>query len=129
MKIEFEVPEWAIGRNIYIFAGRELLGRKEAQVTHENGKHIVKYLPIMVKPADGRCTGCSNCCKDNGLGVKMVEHITKLIIRKQKFNRESQGCAFLGKDGCLLGSYIPFCCIRSVCTDWEGCTERLEVVK
>lgn len=90
---------------------------------------MTKYSPMKIKPIDGRCTGCSNCCKDNGIGVKMVEYITKLIIHKQKFNKESADCTFLGETGCKLGSYIPFSCIRSVCTDWEGCTERLEVVK
>ena len=129
MKLEIEVPEWAIGKHIYIFAGNELLAKKEVRIVHENGTHVAKYLPLELKPEDGRCTGCSNCCKDGGIGVRMVEHITKLIIHKQKFNKESSDCAFLGGDGCKLGSYIPFSCIRSVCTEWEGCTERLEVVK
>lgn len=123
------MPEWAYGKHIYIFAGKELLGKMECSIFHEDGKHMAQYLPIKIKPADGRCTGCSNCCKDNGIGIKMVEYITKLIIRKQKFNKESTDCTFLGKDGCQLGSYIPFSCIRSVCTAWEGCTERLEAVK
>ncbi len=101
----------------------------ECVIFHENGKHMAQYSLLKIKPATGRCTGCSNCCKDNGIGIKMVEYITKLIIHKQKFNKESADCTFLGEDGCKLGSYIPFSCIKSICTDWEGCTERLEVIE
>lgn len=102
MKIEFEVPNWAIGKHIYIFAGRELLGKMDCSVFHEDGKHMTQYSELRLKPADGRCTGCGECCKS---------------------------CPFLRPQGCLLGVMIPFSCIRSVCTDYEGCTERLEVVK
>ena len=62
MRIEFEVPEWAMGKHIYIFAGMELLGDKQVRVIHKDGKHATYYLPLRIKPADGRCSGCGDCC-------------------------------------------------------------------
>ena len=102
MKIEFEVPDWAYGKRIYIFAGHELLGDKRTIVSHKDRKHVVGYQPLRIKPADGRCTGCGTCCK---------------------------GCTFITPSGCLLGSKIPHSCARSLCTGFDGCTERLEVVE
>lgn len=102
MKIEFDVPEWVIGKHIYIFAGAELLGIKEVKIVHENGKHVTKYLPLKIKPNEGRCNGCGVCC---------------------------EGCSSLSQDGCSLKAEIPFKCIRSICTHIEECSERLEEVK
>ena len=103
MKITFRVPDWALGSNINIFAGRELLGVKRCLISHEDGKHVSKYLPLEIKPKEGRCTGCGECCK---------------------------GCPFSTPTGCMLGSRIPYSCLRSVCTNnFAGCTEILEVVE
>lgn len=125
MKIEFEVPEWAIGKHIHIFAGAELLGNKEAKVVHQNGKHITIYSPLKIKQENGRCNGCGACCED-GIDERLIEMMIKAINKKRKFSGKS--CTFLGDDGCILRAWIPFSCIRSVCTVWNGCTEKLEVV-
>lgn len=102
MKIEFEVPEWAIGKHIYIFAGAELLAKKEVIISHKNDEHVSEYLPLLLKPIYGRCNGCGECCK---------------------------GCPFLNPDGCSFKGRIPFTCLKSICTEFEGCTEKLEVVE
>ncbi len=103
MKIEFEIPEWTNGRNIYIFAGTELLGFKECIITHTIfNEHKSTYLPLKIKYENGRCTGCGECCK---------------------------GCTFLRPDGCSFKAWIPFSCAKSICTKYEGCTERLEVIE
>lgn len=102
MKIEFEVPEWAIGKHIYIFAGSELLGEKQSIVVHEGGKHVTIHLPLKIKQKDGRCNGCGECCK---------------------------GCPFITPNGCLFKNRIPFSCVRSVCTHFEGCTEKFVEVE
>lgn len=101
IEIKFIIPEWALGKTIHIFAGRELLGVKECIISHDkNYNHISTYKPLRIKPEDGRCTGCGECCK---------------------------GCTFLRSDGCSFKGWIPFSCAKSICTDYEGCTERLEV--
>ena len=60
VKLELEIPEWALGKHIYVFAGRELLAVKEVRTVHENGEHVTKYLPLKVKVS--RCNGCGDCC-------------------------------------------------------------------
>lgn len=102
MSIEFELPEWSIGKHIYIFAGTELLGFKECIISHDIHKnHIITYKKLRIKPKDGRCTGCGECCK---------------------------GCTFLRPDGCSFKGWIPFSCAKSICSPYKGCTERLEEV-
>jgi len=103
MNIEFKLPKWSIGKHIYIFAGVELLGFKECVISHDiNKNHIIAYKKLRIKPGDGRCTGCGECCK---------------------------GCIFLRTDGCSFKAWIPFSCAKSICTNYEGCTERLEEIE
>lgn len=129
MKIEFEIPEWAIGRHIYIFAGNELLGKKEVRVVHEKEndkwKHISNYLPLMIKPEDGRCNGCGSCCNTTSFSRKTFIKMKKAL---HGFKSYEERCPFATDSGCMLGPKIPYSCVRSVCTDYEECTERLEVV-
>jgi hypothetical protein len=130
MKIEFKVPEWALGRHIYIFAGNELLGNKEVRVSHKltNGKweHITTYLPLKIKPADGRCTGCGTCCNTTSPNRKLIIAMKKAL---HGFRDYGKRCPFITDSGCMLGPRIPYSCVRSLCTDYEGCTERLEVIE
>lgn len=126
MKIEFDVPEWVIGRQIYIFAGNELLADKRVQVHHENGKHIVSYLPLRLKPEKGRCTGCGSCCATTSFSRKTFIAMKKAL---HGFKDYEKRCPFITDDGCMLGPKIPYSCVRSLCTDYDGCTERLEVVE
>lgn len=125
MKIEFEVPDWAIGRHIYIFAGNELLAKKEVRIVHENGEHVAKYLPLKIKPEDGRCTGCGSCCITTSFSRKTFIAMKKAL---HGFKDYDIRCPFATDSGCLLGSKIPYSCVRSICTGYEGCTEKLEAI-
>lgn len=129
MKIEFEVPDWAYGKHIHIFAGVELLGNKEVRIVHEEGKHVIKYLPLKIKPEDGRCNGCGTCCEEGKFPPKLLDKMLKAIEYKKEHDPDSERCEFLGEDGCILGAFIPFSCIRSVMTGWGNCTERLDDVE
>ena len=124
MRIEFEVPDWVIGSHIYVFAGTELLADKRVQVVHENGEHVTKYLPLRIKPEGGRCNGCGTCCEDGS--VFPMEIMVKI---KEALKQETEHCEFLTKTGCLLGSNIPFSCVRSLCTHYDGCSELMKEVE
>ncbi len=126
MKITLNVPEWAIGRHIYIFAGRELLAQKECLIIHKNNEHIAKYQPLKIKPPDGRCTGCGSCCGLNGIAESLLEDMKDAL---NNYGFPSPECPFITKSGCLLKGWIPFSCAKSICTDYKGCTERLEEIK
>ena len=120
MKIKFKVPEWVIGKHIWIFANQELIGHKEVKVTKKDGKHITSYLPIKIKT--GRCTGCGSCCEDGSPFPRpMMVKIKKALQGYKDYDGQ---CPFLEENGCLLGTKIPFSCARSVCTQNEGCTEK-----
>lgn len=122
LKIEFEVPEWAIGKHIYIFAGTELLGDKQVRTVHKNGKHVNKYLPLRIKPENGRCTGCGDCCQ---MISKGDSHFLK-TMREVLLTKDLEGiCPFYSDNGCVLGSFTPFSCLRSYCAGIGKCTEKL----
>jgi hypothetical protein len=123
MRIEFEVPKWAYGKHIHIFAGAELLGNKECRIVHEDGEHVVKYLPLKIKQESGRCNGCGICCESSKLPVSLVDKMLEAIT-----THEGDSCEFLGDNGCILGAFIPFSCVRSVMTNLEGCSEKLTEV-
>lgn len=126
MKFEIEIPEWAYGKNIHIFAGVEKLAEVLVKTVHENGKHIAKYLPLKIKPEDGRCTGCGSCCNSVGISRKLLIDMKKAL---HGFKDYEGKCPFITDTGCLLRGWIPFSCAKSICTDYEGCTERLEVIE
>lgn len=126
MKIEFEVPEWAIRRHIYIFTGNELLAKKECRILHKNGEHVAEYLPLRIKPENGRCNRCGNCCQTTGF---LRGHLIEIKKALHGFKDYDGPCPFLTDEGCLMGARIPFSCLRSICTDYDGCTEKLEVVE
>lgn len=122
MVVKIEIPEWAIGRHIYIFAGRELLGKCLANVSHEDGKHKTRYGPLLMKPDDGRCNGCGNCCGTASIPEAIYNAMKKHLEKPYDKNR----CVLLSESGCVMGGHVPFGCVKSVCTDYEGCTERVE---
>lgn len=120
MKIEFEVPDWAEGRNITIFAGHELIAMKDYIVKHKDGKHVGKYEPLRIKSEDGRCSGCSDCCK-TGFDVPFLKYLVKKL---DGFN--GSACPFLEENGCGLKDYIFFACARSMCEGkFPNCTEKM----
>ena len=123
MKIEFEVPDWAIGRHIRIFEGAELLGAKNVTVRHENGKHVKEYGPLLMKPEEGRCNGCGSCCSVSGICEEMLQEMTEALN-----NRPETGCPFRSDVGCIMRGWAPFSCLKSVCSDYDGCSEKLEEV-
>lgn len=124
MKIEFEVPEWAIGKHIYIFAGTELLGKKEVRIYHEDGEHKIRHLPLEMKQKDGRCNGCGSCCAATGIPQKLLDDMRDMLN-----NPREDGCPLLNEDGCIMKAWTPFSCLKSVCSAYEGCTEKLEVIE
>lgn len=123
MEIKFEVPTWAHGRHIRIFAGAELLGVMNVKVRHENGEHVTEYERLKIKPDDGRCNGCGSCCSVSGICEEMLQDMENALHARQGI-----GCPFRSDIGCILRGNAPFACLKSVCTDYEGCTEKLLVV-
>jgi len=123
MKIELEIPEWAIGKHIYIFANEEILAIKEAKISKKDGEHILSYLPLKIKPEDGRCNGCGSCCSDGSpFSKNTILEMKKLL---QTIKDYDNPCPFLTDKGCLLGTKIPFSCARSICSNYEECNEKM----
>lgn len=120
MEIKFKVPKWAMDKHIYIFAGAELLGIKEVRIGHKDGKHIISHLPLKIKPKDGRCTGCGSCCEVSGIPKVMINE-----IKKKLEGDYGEKCPLLGEHGCIMKGWIPFSCVKSVCTNYAGCTEKV----
>jgi hypothetical protein len=123
MEIRFEIPDWVEYQNIYVFAGTEVLAILECEVYHKDGDHKKRYLPLKVKPSDGRCTGCGSCCSAGGIPSALLEKMKKSLDGHSLEGTDS--CPFLTDDGCMLGAWIPFSCAKSVCTTYEGCTEYM----
>jgi len=84
MIVEIEVPKWAIGRHIRVFAGVEQLAYKKVVEGFPN----VKYGATMIKAS--RCVKCGECCRRkgcsylkhevwNGVDVHVCDH-TKLPL-------------------------------------------------
>lgn len=118
--IKVEIPEWAKERNIYVFAGRELLASQEVLITHQDGKHVPVRQPLMIKPEDGRCTGCGSCCSTSGISKKLLAEMKECLE-----SHSGDACPFLGEHGCIMRGWIPFSCAKSVCTQYDGCTEYM----
>lgn len=110
-------------------AGTELLGQMEYWVEkiRKNGKVTRNeyYLPYKHKSENGRCNGCGDCCS-TGLpfsGDKAIDIVNRL---QDHIKNEFHGaCPLLDEDGCSLGNNIPFACLRSDCSSFENCTEKL----
>lgn len=130
VKIEFEIPDWASGRNIYIFAGTELLGIKESHIyfNKQEKKHQVDTSPVIkLKPVDGRCNGCGDCCSQGGSPFPQ-DMLADMQFRLADYIYSKTGrCPMLDdKEGCIMKGRIPFSCARSNCEGWsENCTEKL----
>lgn len=128
-KITLEIPKWAFGRHIYILAGTELLGKMEFRREKiREDRLLIKeyYLPLKVKPNDGRCNGCGDCCGQGGSFVGK-QKLDEIRDRLNNYTYSKTGkCPMLSVDGCTLNSAIPFSCIKSNCEGWsENCTEKL----
>jgi len=96
MILKVKIPGWALGKPIYVIAGKELLAYQEAVIKHEDGQHVASYSSLKVKIE--RCNGCGQCCKD---------------------------CVFVRSDGCPFGEQIPLKCVVSDCSNnFNKCTER-----
>jgi hypothetical protein len=129
VKVTFDIPDWAIGRHIHIFAGVELLGqmefRSEKIKTEDGVKRENHYMPLKMKV--GRCNGCGDCCGTGGspFSFQLLEEIKQRLMF---YEHQGTGtaCPLLGDSGCILGSAIPFQCASSNCEGWsENCTEKL----
>jgi len=132
VKIELEIPDWAIGRHITVLAGVELLAQMQfiyTKTTNPDGTitRIKKYMPMAVKPEDGRCNGCGDCCSTGGspFSKGLLEKIQSRL-KDYEWQGTGNPCPLLGDEGCTLGTSIPYSCISSNCEGWsENCTEKL----
>jgi hypothetical protein len=120
--VKIDIPGWAIGKHIYIFAGAELLADKRAETYFENGKHKSRYFPLRIKTE--RCNGCGDCCSTVGINKTLLKDM-QIALNKNSNN----GCPFNSVDGCILRAWIPFACVKSVCSHYENCNEKLEEVR
>jgi len=123
-KIEIEIPEWVIGKNISIVAGGELVAKMYShskKTRLENGEILREkgWSPMKIKLNNSdRCNGCGDCCNSGGprslmetLGYKYVQ---------------GKPCPLLGPQGCSLGAFIPLACVIADCTGYsENCSEKL----
>lgn len=111
----FEIPEWALRRHIYIFAGREVIARKLVDG------------PLEIKTV--RCNFCGECCHD--------------VSSNWPFGRNEEGaCAklkyekIIHADGRVEEGYfcraggpiVPFTCCKGRHEDPEVCCVRFEAV-
>ena len=129
LEIAITIPDWAFGKNISVFAGDELLAQKQFRREKKriNGKIEIKeyYLPLKLKPDNGRCNGCGDCCS-TGLPFSREKAIDiKKRLRDYTKKHYEGSCPFLDDNGCSLGVNIPFGCARSDCSGFRNCTEKL----
>jgi hypothetical protein len=132
MRITFDLPDWAIGKTINIFAGKELLAKKKVKVVYDGENHIqTEDQSLMVKTLpEYRCNGCGDCCSQGGspFPQKMLAEIT---YRLDNYTFSKNGkCPLLGEDGCIMKGSIPFSCAKSNCEGWsENCSEKLIAIE
>jgi hypothetical protein len=132
MRVSFDLPDWAVGKDINIFSGRELVGKLEyhyEKKKQKDGKLSRKkyYSPIKLKPADGRCNGCGDCCSTGGSPFSR-DILNQIRWRLDDYEWQGTGtkCPLLAEDGCVMKGSIPFSCAKSNCEGWsENCTEKL----
>jgi len=107
--IDVNIPDWAKGRNLRIFAGIELLAYKRP--TDE--KWHVKV---------SRCNMCGKCCMN----------LPDYHYLREWRDPETGNCKYLEKRGdtyeCKLGMGRPFACCMSNPSRIEECSEKFEVV-
>jgi len=118
MKLAIDIPDWAIGGNIFIIGKRELLA-----YTFSTDKG---YTPLKIKTE--RCNKCGECCENLGspFSRKMFEGLLK---RLQEYDFQEFGrCPLLDDEkGCILGSDIPLGCVISDCSRFDPCSESFEI--
>lgn len=131
IEISFKLPAWAVGRHIYILAGAELLGKKECRIARGDKDHAISYLPLEIKPEKGRCNGCGSCCGSASLPPEilndLLDRLLKVLGSGEIPNLTDGPCPFLTPSGCCLRGFIPFSCVKSVCSQFANCSEYLEV--
>lgn len=130
--IKFEIPSWAFGRQINIFAGNELLAQKifVREKIRQNDELIIKeyYRPLKIKAGENnRCNGCGDCCSTGGspFAPKLLKEIQERL-RDYEWQGTGTKCPLLAEDGCSMKGSIPFSCAKSNCQGWsKNCTEQL----
>lgn len=101
MKITFDIPDWALGQNLYLVTPTELVAYRDYQRVKIKGEAVEGYGPIMTKVE--RCNGCGECCDDD--------------------------CPYLSDKGCTLKYGIPIGCLISDCSrhgQYPKCTEQFK---
>jgi len=90
MKVTFDIPDWALQRDIYLFAGTEVV----AMIPYSKGERWTKT---------GQCDYCGRCCEN-------LPRIVQEPISREKNNN----CIHLVKIGekkeCELGARRPWSC-------------------
>lgn len=131
--VTFDIPEWAIGRHINIFAGTELLGKmqyiKHKIPLHYGGVYRSSYYkPLTIKNDESmRCSGCGDCCSTGGaFAHEDILHNMKERLNNYTYSQEG-ACVFYDTNtGCIMKGSIPFSCAKSNCEGWsDNCTEKL----
>ena len=103
--IHIEVPEWAIGRHVRVFAGVEQIAYKKVVSGFPN----VKYGKTMIKV--GRCSMCGECCRRTGCPY----------LKHEVWNGKDVWVC----DHTKLPKGRPFvCCVGSGETEEDYCTVR-----
>jgi hypothetical protein len=129
MKIIFDLPDWAIGSHISIVAKGKLLGyaRFAKKKEYVNGKLVITkyYEPVKIKPDNGHCNGCGDCCNSGSPFIREEwEQIKEIVNTKE--NKSGKPCPFITPDGCFLARFndTPLSCIISDCSiSFENCSE------
>ena len=81
MKLEIDIPEWAEKKNLFVFAGMEMLA--------------FRYVGQKIHLKTSRCDKCGDCCRNI----------------KGDFPPQTDGvCDFLKDTVCSLGTSRPFSC-------------------
>ncbi len=128
--IEFEVPEWALGSHISFIAKGKLLGYsrfiKKKERDDEGNLIITKhYEPVKIKPDNGHCNGCGDCCNNGSpFLAEEWEQLKKFVNEKE--NSPNKPCPFITPEGCYLERFndTPLSCIISDCSiSFEKCSE------
>jgi len=93
IKVNIQLPDWADGKDIFVFAGSEEVARK----VPDQDSWWVKV---------GRCEQCGKCCSDLGSGEGHPFAVINGV------------CEHLKDGGCGLRGYRPFaCCIGGGSSD------------
>jgi len=112
------VPKWAIGRNIYIFAGVNMLAQK----------HVEKVKPLKYKKLEVvtvPCNMCGECCRNLNSDWHMGVDEKGTCIHLKHEVWPSVGDVYV----CDLDGRLPFSCSSGSPSDKPYCCVKLQTVE